>query len=213
MYHQNASSSEKEQSVAADYQFDRYSGGKLATFMPTQEVGAAQIEHSFFQTASNPLYESFPLNVTKERFPHPYKKCFVLLSSWYRISKFTSSRAHRPVSSSNIICNRPSPPRANIVLFELSLSSFLSKFLEPLWTFTFELPFKILRTRRLGKSFHTVIKNVSFPFTINVDTTRQHHVIIFWYTNQTSLFFSWIFITKRSLWFRKQETGGSIKMG
>ena len=49
--------------------------------------------------------------------------------------------AHRPVSGSNIICNSLSPPLVDIVLFELSLSSFPSRF----------------KARLLGRGFHTLI--------------------------------------------------------
>ena len=49
---------------------------------------------------------------------------------------------HRPVFSFNTICNNPSPPLANIVLFRLSLLG--------------------LKTLLLGRGFHTFIKNVSF---------------------------------------------------
>ena len=61
----------------------------------------------------------------KEKFPHPYKECFVPLSNWCGISQSaflggpTSLLAHRPVSSSNTICNNPSPSLANIVRFSL----------------------------------------------------------------------------------------------
>ena len=61
-----------------------------------------------------------------------------------------SSLAHRPVSGSDTICNSPSPPLVNIVFFGLSLSGFLSKFLKCICYL-------------LGRGFHTLIKNVSFP--------------------------------------------------
>ena len=73
---------------------------------------------------------------TRERFPHPYKECFVSLSNRCGISQSTplrgptSSLAHRSVSSSNTICNSLSPPLADIVLFGLSVSGFPSKFLK-----------------------------------------------------------------------------------
>ena len=53
---------------------------------------------------------------------------------------------------SDTICNGPSPPLANIVFFGLSLSSFPSRFLK----------------RLLGRSFHTLINNVSFSSPTNV---------------------------------------------
>ena len=114
---------------------------------------------------------------TRERFPHPYKECFVLLPNRCAISQSTppsmpsvlastrsllqsmwdppiqppsepsilggtpprvhplqvsaSSLAHRPVSDSDTICNSPSPPLADIILFGLSLSSFRKRFPHP----------------------------------------------------------------------------------
>ena len=41
-----------------------------------------------------------------------------------------SSLAHSPMSGSDTICNSPSPPLADIVLFRFSLLGFPSKFLE-----------------------------------------------------------------------------------
>ena len=64
-----------------------------------------------------------------------------------------SSLAHRLVSGSDTICNGPSPPLANVVLFGVFLSSFLSM---------------ILKHCLLGKDFHTRIKNVSFSFPTDV---------------------------------------------
>ena len=55
--------------------------------------------------------------------------------------------AHRPLSSSNTICNGPDPPLADIVLFGLSLSGSPSR----------------LKTRLLGEGFHTFIKGDSTP--------------------------------------------------
>ena len=57
------------------------------------------------------------------------------------------SLAQRVLSSSDTICNSPNPPLLDIVLFELSLSGFLSRF---------------FKTRLLGRSFHTLTNNVSF---------------------------------------------------
>ena len=59
------------------------------------------------------------------------------------LQSLVSSLAHRPVSGSDTICNNPSPPLANIVFFRLSLKAF--------------------KTCMLGRSFHTLIKNTSFP--------------------------------------------------
>ena len=92
----------------------------------------------------------------RRRFPHTYKWCFVLLlnqcgtsqstpfrasvlagtlsflqSMWDRhqihpLRDSASLLAHRVVSGFDTICNNLGPPLANIVLFELSLSDFLS---------------------------------------------------------------------------------------
>ena len=51
-----------------------------------------------------------------------------LVSTPLRVS--ASSLAHCLVSSSNTICNDPSSPLADIVIFGLSLPGFLSKFLD-----------------------------------------------------------------------------------
>ena len=58
-----------------------------------------------------------------------------------------SSLAHYPKPCSDTICNGSNPPLADIVFFGLSLLGFLSRF---------------LKTRLLGRVFHTLIKNVSF---------------------------------------------------
>ena len=83
----------------------------------------------------------------KERFSHPYKKCFVLFSNQWGISQSTPLRgpafslAHRPVSRFDMICNSPSlsPSLVDIVLFGLP----------------------VFKTCLLGRGFHTLIKNVS----------------------------------------------------
>ena len=46
------------------------------------------------------------------------------------LRRSSSSQAHHPMSSSDIICNSPSPQITDIVLFGLSLSSFPSMFLK-----------------------------------------------------------------------------------
>ena len=63
----------------------------------------------------------------------------------------TSSLAHRPVSGSDIICNIPNPPLADIVPFELSLNVF--------------------KMHLLGRGFHTLMRNVSFPSPTDVSHT------------------------------------------
>ena len=60
----------------------------------------------------------------------------------------TFSMTHRLVSGSDSICNSPSLPLADIVLFGLSLKNF--------------------KTHLLGRGFHALIKNVSFSSPTNV---------------------------------------------
>ena len=64
-----------------------------------------------------------------------------------------SSLAHRPMSGSDTICNSPNPPLADIV--------------RPLRIAVQPHSFK---TRMLGRSFYTLIKNVSIP-----SPTDVHH--------------------------------------
>ena len=64
-----------------------------------------------------------------------------------------SSLTHRLVSGFDPIYNSPSPPLVDIILFGLSLSGFPSRF---------------LKTRLLGRDFHTLIKNASFFSPTNV---------------------------------------------
>ena len=89
----------------------------------------------------------------REKFPHPYKECFVLLPDRCGISQLISPagpsvlastlpRVHplrgsasllahrRPVSSSDTIYNCPNSRLVNIVFFELSRPNFLSRFLK-----------------------------------------------------------------------------------
>ena len=56
------------------------------------------------------------------------------------------------MSASNTICNSPSPPLANIILFGI--------------------PLKVFRTRLQGRGFHTLIKNVSFS---SPNDVRSHN--------------------------------------
>ena len=68
------------------------------------------------------------------------------LSCVYPFRGSASSLIHRLMSGSDTICNRPSPPLADIVFFELFLSGFPPRFLK----------------RLVGRGFHTLIKNDSF---------------------------------------------------
>ena len=70
------------------------------------------------------------------------------------LQDLASSLVHYPVSGSDTICNRSSPPLAVIVLFRLFFLSFPSKF--------------CFKTRLLRRSLHTLIKNVLFPYPIDV---------------------------------------------
>ena len=64
----------------------------------------------------------------------------------------TSSLAYRPVSGSDIICNCPSPPLVDIVLFGLSHPSFRSKFLKHVCWERFPHPYKWCFVLRCGIS-------------------------------------------------------------
>ena len=99
-----------------------------------------------------------PLQLQSTPFRGPASSLtLVLLSNWCGISQSTlllgsaSSLAHRPVSDSHTICNRPSLPRVDIVLFRFSPQSF--------------------KTCLLGRGFHTLIKNDLFHSPTNV---RSH---------------------------------------
>ena len=70
----------------------------------------------------------------------------------YPLQGTASSLAHCPVSGSETICNGPSPPLADIVLFGL--------------------PLKVFNTRLLGRGFHTLIQGVSFSSPTDV---RSHN--------------------------------------
>ena len=47
----------------------------------------------------------------------------------------------------------------------------------PLWTFTFGLPFKVLKTHRLGRSFFTLIRNASFSSPTDVGSHKEASVL------------------------------------
>ena len=89
-----------------------------------------------------------PTKFTLLRGQHPWHiaSCHLLWGS-------ASSLAHRLVFDSDSICNGPSPPLADIVLFGL---------------FPFGFPLKVIKTCLLGRDFHTLIKGVSFSSLINV---------------------------------------------
>ena len=65
----------------------------------------------------------------------------------------SSSLAHSPMSSSDTICNSPSPPLADIV--------------------PFGLPLKVFKMRLLGRVFHALIKGVLFS-----PTDMRSHIVV-----------------------------------
>ena len=67
----------------------------------------------------------------------------------------TSRLAHRPMSSSDTICNGPDPPTSRYC---------------PLWAFPFGLP-QGFKTRLLGEGFHTLIHGGLF----SSPTKVRHH--------------------------------------
>ena len=72
-----------------------------------------------------------------------------------------SSLAHCPVSSSNTICNIPSPPLTDIILFGFSLSGFPSKFLKRVPWERFPHPYKkcfVLLPNKCGISQSTPLQ-------------------------------------------------------
>ena len=60
--------------------------------------------------------------------------------------------AYCRVSNSNTICNSLYPPLTDIILFRTSSQSF--------------------KTRQLGRGFHTLVRNASFPSPTNVESHR-----------------------------------------
>ena len=74
-----------------------------------------------------------------------------------------SSLAHRPVSGSDIICNRPSPPLADIVLSG----------------FPFQASPQGFKTPLVGKGFHTLSKGVLFFSLTNVGLCPQQRGLTF----------------------------------
>ena len=66
----------------------------------------------------------------------------------YPLRGTTSSLSHRSVSGSDTICNGPSLPLADIVIFRL--------------------PLKVFKMRLLRRGFHTLIKGVSFSSSTDV---------------------------------------------
>ena len=81
--------------------------------------------------------------------PQPIWDLTIYLSSGPSVlSGPMSLMTHRPVSGSDTICNGPSPPLADIVLFGLSLSGL----------------------RLLGRGFHTLINNALFSSPTDVES-------------------------------------------
>ena len=70
-----------------------------------------------------------------------------LVARWVRGSNMVQDRN----------CNSPSPPLADIVLFEL--------------------PLKVFKTHLLGRGFHTFIKNVSFSSPTDVGSHSKRDLL------------------------------------
>ena len=89
----------------------------------------------------------------------------VLASTPPRVHLFrgsASSLSHRPVSTSDIICNNQSPPLEDIVLFGLFLSGFPSRFLKRFARERFPHPYEecfVLLPNRYGISQSTPIRS------------------------------------------------------
>ena len=77
-----------------------------------------------------------------------------------------SSLAHRPVSSSDTICNGPSPPLSDIIFFGLFL--------------------KVFKRRLLERGFHTFTKGVSFSSPTDVGSYSKGTKIAPWIKISTS---------------------------
>ena len=77
------------------------------------------------------------------------------------------------VSSSDTICNSPSPPLVDIVLFGLSLSDFPSRF---------------FKMHLLGRGFHTLIKNIPFILILSMIRGFQcwchYHIVLYSLLNE-----------------------------
>ena len=88
---------------------------------------------SYLKLSIQNMLQCFKTCLIEKGF-HAYKECFVPLSNWCGISQSTlfgdpaSLLAHRPVFSSHVICNSPSSPLVNIVLFEPISHFFFSFF-------------------------------------------------------------------------------------
>ena len=86
---------------------------------------------------------------------HPLQSPTSLLAHRLVSTPFSaSSLAHRPMSSFDTICNGPSLPLADIVLFGL--------------------PLKVFKMCLLGRGFHTLIKNASFSSQTDVRSHINH---------------------------------------
>ena len=103
---------------------------KNASFSSPTDVGSHNLP---LFDAQRPRWHSFPSPINVGPPIHA-------------LSNPASLMAHRSVSGSDTICNNPSPPLGDIVLFGLSLSGL----------------------HLLGRGFYTLIKNVSFSSPTNV---------------------------------------------
>ena len=118
------------------------------TIHPPSEPNVLASTRSLLQSMSDPPFHLLQGPVSL--LAHP------LMSTPLR--GLVSLLAHRPVFGSDTICHSQSPPLADIFLFWLSLSNFPSRF---------------FKTCLLGRSFHTLIKNVSF----SSPTEVRSHII------------------------------------
>ena len=114
------------------------------TIHPPSGFNALADTHSLLQSIWDPLF-------------HPPSGPSVLAGTPSHVHPLwdsTSSLAHRSMSDFDTICNDPSPPLADLVLFGL--------------------PLKVFKTCLLGRGFHTLIKNVSFSSPTDVRSHRIH---------------------------------------
>ena len=84
----------------------------------------------------------------RERFSHPYKECFIPFSTDVAPWRPASLLTHRLLSAFDTICNTSSS----------SLTIYC-----PLWPITYRRKPYSFKTCLLGRSFHTLLRNVSFP--------------------------------------------------
>ena len=105
---------------------------KSVSFSSPTNVGSHNPPPPLQGPTSSLAHVLSPINVGPPPNPPP-SGANILTDTLPRVTPFqgtSSSLAHRPVSGSDTICNDPSPPLADIVLYGLSLSGFPSRFLK-----------------------------------------------------------------------------------